>query len=66
MQDEIVKEIKEIEDITDQLAKMLVTIEPVTPVEWDAMEKMTAAHKQLSSIDTAELVEREPRAGMTK
>jgi hypothetical protein len=63
MKDETVKEIV---DLTGQLAKMLVTIEPVTPADWEAMEKMTAAHKQLRSIDIAELAERPERAGFTK
>lgn len=63
MKDETVKEI---EDLTKQLAKMIVSIEPATPAEWEAMEKMQAAHKQLRSIDMIELVERPPRAGLTK
>ncbi len=63
MKDEIVKEL---EDITVQLAKLLVTIEPGTPAEWEAMERIQAAHKQLRSIGITELVEREPRAGLTR
>ncbi len=63
MQNETVKEIV---DLTSQLGKMLVTIEPKTPSEWDAMEKMQAAHKQLRGIDIAELVEKPPRATMTR
>lgn len=58
--------VKEIQEITTQLAKILVGIEPANPQEWEAMEKMQAAHKQLRSIEIAELVEKPPRAGFTK
>jgi hypothetical protein len=58
--------VKEIQDMTKQLGELLVTIEPATPADWEAMEKMQAAHKQLRSIDIAELIERPPRAGFTK
>lgn len=63
MQKEVVKEI---EEITHQVGKLLVTIEPANPSEWDAMERLQAAHKQLRSIDPAELVERPPMAGLTR
>jgi hypothetical protein len=58
--------INEIEEITKSLARLLVDIEPKTGAEWDAMERLQAAHKQMRSIEIAELVEQAPRAGFTK
>ncbi len=58
--------VKEIVDLTGKLAGLLKSIEPGTPYEWDTWEKLTAAHKQLRSIDVAELVEQPPRAASTR
>jgi hypothetical protein len=58
--------IKEIESITDALGKILVTVEPKTPAEWDAMEKLQAAHKQMRGIEIAELTEKPARATLTR
>ena len=58
--------VKEIEDLTSQLAQIVVTAVPKTPADWDALEKLTAAHKQLRSIDILSLVEKPPRAGLTR
>ncbi len=58
--------VKEIQEITTQLAKIIVSIEPANPQEWEAMEKMQAAHKQMRSIEIAELTDKPPRAGFTK
>jgi hypothetical protein len=58
--------IKQLEDLTKTLGEMIVSFEPANAQGWDAMEKMQAAHKQLRGIDTLELVERPPRAGLTR
>lgn len=58
--------ITQIQDLTKSMAQMLVEMEPKTAAEWDAMEKLTAAHKQMRSIDITGLVEREPRAPTTR
>jgi hypothetical protein len=63
MESEIVKEMQ---DLTAQLGKLVVNLEPKTGAEWDAMEKMQAAHKQLRSIEVEELIERPPRAPLTR
>jgi hypothetical protein len=58
--------VKEIEGITANLGKMLVTIEPETEAEWEAMEKLQAAHKQMRSIEIIDLVEKPARAASTR
>ena len=58
--------IKEIQELTAQLGNLVVSVEPKTEAEWDAMEKMQAAHKQLRGIEVVELIEKPPRAGYTK
>jgi hypothetical protein len=58
--------IKQIEDLTKELGELVVNLEPTTPQAWDAMERLQAAHKQLRSIDIAELVERPERAEFTR
>ena len=63
MQAEIVKEIQ---DLTTQLGNLVVGLEPKIGADWDAMEKLLAAHKQLRNIDIEGLIEKPPRAGFTK
>ena len=63
MQDNLIKQLQE---ISTTLGKIIISVEPVTHQDWDAMEKMTAAHKQLRGIDMAELVEQPPRAAVTR
>ena len=58
--------VEELEKLTTKLANLIVNMEPKLPQEWEAMEKMQAAHKQLRSIDLAELTEREQRASSTR
>jgi hypothetical protein len=58
--------IEEIKNLTGQLAKLVVSIEPVTPAEWECMEKLQSAHKQLRGIDMTELVEQPKRAEFTR
>ncbi len=53
-------------EITGKLARILVTIEPANPAEWEAMEKIQAAHKQMRNIEIAELAEQPPRAVLTR
>ncbi len=60
------KTIKGIEETTKTLGELIVSIEPANPHEWDAMEKLQAAHKQLRSIDITELIEEPDRARLTK
>jgi hypothetical protein len=61
-----INKVKEIQELTEQTAELLLNLKPKTGDEWDAMEKLQAAHKQLRSIDITELVEKEPRAPFTK
>jgi hypothetical protein len=58
--------VKELQELTTGLAGMIVDMVPETAADWDAMEKMQAAHKQLRGIDITELFEKPPRAGYTK
>ena len=58
--------VKQIQDLTKELGALVVGLEPANPQEWDAMEKMQAAHKQMRSIELDALVEQPPRAGLTK
>jgi hypothetical protein len=58
--------VKKIQEITTTAAEIIVGMEPATPAEWDAMERIQAAHKQLRSIEIAELIDKPPRAGYTK
>jgi hypothetical protein len=58
--------IQQLQDLTATLGKMIVSFEPTTPQDWEAMEKMQAAHKQMRSIDIAELIEKPPRAAITR
>jgi len=58
--------VKEIQTITAELGKMLTTIEPETSSDWEAMEKLQAAHKQMRSIDITDLEEKPARAGFTR
>ncbi len=58
--------IEQINKLTKELGEVVVNLEPKNPAEWDAMEKMQAAHKQLRGIDILTLVESPPRAPMTR
>ena len=51
----IVNRVQELDAIQDKLAKLLVYVTPGNRGEWEALEKMTAAHKQLRSIDRTPL-----------
>lgn len=44
--------VKQIQKQTEDLAELIVSINPVTVKEWDAFEKLVAAHKDLTKIDT--------------
>jgi hypothetical protein len=50
-------QVKKIEELTKEMGKLVTEIEPRKPAEWDAMEKLTAAHKQLRSIEIADLLD---------
>ncbi|MDD5081746.1 MAG: hypothetical protein PHU08_00090 [Dehalococcoidales bacterium] len=63
MKDELVKQIQ---DLTAELGELVVGLEPKTPAEWEAMERMQAAHKQMRGIAIEELIEQPPRAGLTR
>lgn len=58
--------IKQIEMLTRQLGELVVSLEPQNSQEWNAHDKVTAAHKQMRSIDIMTLAESEPRAPMTR
>jgi hypothetical protein len=46
------KEVKKLETITSNLEELINSCHPIRPKEWDAFEKMVAAHKNLAKIDT--------------
>lgn len=46
------QEVVELENIRDRAGKLLNMMEAETMGEWEAIEKLTSAHKQLRSIDT--------------
>ncbi len=52
MEEQLIKHIKAIKV---ELGKILVEIDPGNDVEWDTHDKITAAHKQLRSIDYGKL-----------
>lgn len=52
------EQVKKIEETTKALGALIKEIEPVKPAEWKALESLTAAHKQLRSIELAELSEK--------
>jgi len=47
--------VKKIQTQTIDLAELIVSINPVTVKEWDAFEKLVAAHKSMTRIDTDSL-----------
>lgn len=54
-----IKQAERIEELVKTTADLIVAVAPETSKEWQALEKLTAAHKQLRSIDTFEL--RQPK-----
>lgn len=47
--------VKQIEAQTEDLAELILSVHPVTVKEWDAFEKLVAAHKSMTKIDTDSL-----------
>jgi hypothetical protein len=47
--------IEKLDHIQNELAILLTNVIPDNEGEWEALEKMTAAHKQLRSIDRTPL-----------
>ena len=47
--------VKQIQTQTEDLAELILSINPVTDREWDAFEKLVAARKSLAKIDTDSL-----------
>jgi hypothetical protein len=47
--------IERLNQIQNELAQLLTNVLPDNEGEWEALEKMTAAHKQLRSIDRTPL-----------
>lgn len=47
--------IKRLGEVTGELSKLVIDFKPETDAEWEALEKMTTAHKQLRSIDKGSL-----------
>ena len=45
------EQITQISLLTQEVGNMVKKLEPETSPEWEALEKLTAAHKQLRSID---------------
>ncbi len=46
---------RELDEIQNKLAQLILNVQPDNAGEWEALEKMTAAHKQLRSIDRTPL-----------
>ena len=49
------KAVKQIQTQTIELGELIHSVKPVTTQEWDAFEKLVAAHKSLTKIDTDSL-----------
>lgn len=47
--------VKRLEKVTGELGALVIDVKPKTDAEWEALEKMTIAHKQLRSIDKGSL-----------
>ena len=47
--------IESLDVVQNQLAILIMRVTPDNTGEWEALEKMTAAHKQLRSIDRTPL-----------
>ena len=47
--------IEELNKLQDTLGALITKVVPDNDGEWEALEKMTAAHKQLRSIDRTPL-----------
>jgi len=47
--------VKQIQTATIELGELIHAINPVTIPEWDAFEKLVAAHKSMAKIDTDSL-----------
>ena len=44
--------IEKLQNVTQELAELIIDTKPRTVREWDALEKMVAAHQKLAKIDT--------------
>ena len=49
------EQVDELVATTKALGKLVTDVKPDRDADWEALEKMTTAHKQLRSIDTASL-----------
>lgn len=47
--------VKQIQTQTIELGELIHSVKPITPQEWDTFEKLVAAHKSLTKIDTDSL-----------
>ena len=47
--------IDKLDRVENGLAQLIVNVKPDNAGEWEALEKMTTAHKQLRSIDRTPL-----------
>ena len=47
--------IEKLNQLQADLGELIVTVNPDNDGEWEALEKMTTAHKQLRSIDRTPL-----------
>jgi len=52
-----VDHVKQIQTFTIDLGELIKKVNPVTETEWDAFEKMVSAHKNMTKIDTGELLQ---------
>lgn len=64
-----VDKVKKIQTQTIELGELITDINPILDKEWDALEKLVAAHKNLMKIDTDGLLQLplplEPKAAKT-
>ena len=49
------EQVDKLNELTNELGKLVTDVKPTNDGEWEALEKMTASHKQLRSIDRSPL-----------
>ena len=48
-------QVKKLNELSNELGKLVTDVKPTNEGEWEALEKMTTAHKQLRGIDRTPL-----------
>lgn len=52
------EQVKAIKELTSKAGNLVNELKAETEAEWEAVEKLTNAHKQLRSIETGKLLQR--------